>query len=241
MSQISSGSLVPTLPSAFWGANFNSGTQNEFDQSVYTTPASVTAGVSNQIYHSAGYAAYYTFPGTAPDTSPRGYPTELPPQNPAKFYVQIWVYVPSTLNGSPVNLGPWVSFGSIWLNTGGHTAGINPITLDSDSNHHMGLWMGMLPAFAGSYDSESAHLYTQQNPITWQYDTWFSIGLYGYLNPNGQSTIQLLQDGMPIITITGVMPSSSVGLNEMHFGLYANGLSGPYAVYNDDIATYALA
>jgi hypothetical protein len=202
--------------------------------------------------HNAKFAGYYYYVGgpngEVDDASKsiRAYPCEMidPNNRPATFYVQLWVYVPSVVNGTKVSFPSWISFASLWLNlppsSPWNGPDAIPLTINSFNNRQLALWLGPLKPSNSSGPNEQYYRY-QTNPITWPFDKWFSIGIYGELHPGtANSKIILYQDGIPVIQWMGDLGSYSTGLGQIHFGLYADPLQATIAIYNADVEVYRI-
>jgi len=211
-----------------WSAGFESGTQSEFNLGEYATNGAVLA-TSNSVAYQGAYSGYYYYQGSpGGQDSRRAYPTEVLSRRPSKFLVEVWIHVPSSVDGQPVSLTDWVSFVSIWLNDRGWEAGINPITIDSTTAGELTLWLGMLPSNRNVY---------QAKPVKWAFDRWFKIGIQGDLKPGtADSRVTVFQDGVAIINYVGNLGDQATGLGYMHYGLYMGPNQGAYAVHNDAIS-----
>jgi hypothetical protein len=229
-----------------WSAGYESGDQSEWNWYPEQNPqGNAVLSVSSQIVHSGEYSGYYYYAGNPNgQVSIRAYPCEMidPTNRPVKFYIQLWVYVPSVVNGAKVSIASWISFASLWFNLPPvnpyNGPDVNPITIDSFSNRQLALWLGPLKTSSGPNDQYYRY---QTSPITWPFDKWFSIGIYGELHPGAASSkIIVYQDGNPIIQWTGDLGSYSTGLGQMHFGLYADPTQGTIAIYNDYVEAYSI-
>jgi hypothetical protein len=220
-------------PSVLWSASFESGDPvSEFDSGGVNTAGGAIAAISSSVRYDGTYSGYYYYVGPAGGgQSRRAYPSYyMTAPNAPKFLVEMWVYVPSEIDGQPVTLTDWVSFASLWIDEGSWRGDIEPLTIDSE-NQQLNLWVGMLPA-------QPRNVY-QKEPVKWPFDRWFKIGIQGDLRPGADSTITVFQDDVAIITYVGNLGGIYCGLDEVHFGLYMGANQGTFAVYNDAITVRA--
>lgn len=213
-----------------WFMGFNPGYAKLFnDTSIQDQPSNVMLATSKQIVQAGHYSAYYAYIGSPPGVDLRGYPTEDVSPSLKTFYVLLWVYVPSKVSGKQVKITPdWISFASLWLNDGGSSTGADPICINSDSSRTLHMNVHMINEILYSASS-----------IQWPFNTWFSIGIYGQLNPGtANSQLIIYLNGQQIISFVGNLGPASDGLSQMHFGLYAAATQGTFAVYNDNIQLY---
>ena len=214
-----------------WSATFETASQDQFNACCNHNNGAVVS-VSQTLFRSGTYSGYYYYIGQAPGESPRGYPSHDFLSSIRRFLIEIWVYVPSTVNGQPVTLTSWLSFISVWINQDGCCA-VNPVTVDSDTNREMHVRLGLLQS--------TKNIAYQSGHVKWSFDKWFRISLQVEINSgNTNSKITLLQDGQTIVTWTGKLPSVANGLGRVHFGLYAGGNQGTLAIFNDDISVKSL-
>lgn len=224
-----------------WSADFESGDQGAWNWYAEQQPQNAIISVSSQTINNGGYSGYYYYLGNpnGKGDSIRAYPSEILDPRPATFYVQFWVYVPSVVNGQQVKIANWVSFASLWLNSPPaypwNGPSVNPITIDSFTNQQLALWLGPLKTSSGP--SDPYYVY-QTNPITWPFDKWFSIGVFGIIQPAGNSSIIVYQNGVQIIKYVGNLGADCTGLGQMHYGLYADPAQATIAFYNDDINVF---
>ena len=215
------------FPSAIWSADFESGDQSQFSGGPQETGGAKVV-TSSSVQYEGTYSGYYYYAGPPGGEKRNAYPAHyLSGERPSKFLVELWVYVPSNVDGQHVTLTDWVSFATLWVNEGSWRTG-ECLTVDSNSKRQLNLWMGMFPA-------EPRVLY-QRNPVQWPFDRWFKIGIQGDLRPGtANSRITVLQDNVAIIDYVGNLGEIYDGLDEMHFGLYMSADQGAFAVYNDAI------
>ena len=165
------------------------------------------------------------------------------------------MYVPSTVNEHSVSLTDWTSFMSVWVNPG-YWQYAYPITVDADTGstgYAPQILMNVQPMInsTGCPGWSCATVY-QSSPVDWPFNQWFEVSLVGYLHPGSTSTFTVYQNGVQIITWSGVLPDEGeIGthhqspttfdaLSNIHLGLYAGPDQGNYAIYNDDVAVYNL-
>ena len=216
-----------------WSADFESQTQGEFNGYQKLEVGGAIVATSSSTAYQGTYSGYYYEGASGGPDDRRAYPTQILSPRPPKFLAEVWIYVPSSVNGQPVSLTDWISFISIWLNDGGSNAGINPITVDSLSGarRELSLWVGMLSL------PYSDRIVYQAQPVKWPLDRWFKIGIQGDLQPGtADSRITVFQDGVAIINYVGNLGDQATGLGQMHFGLYTGPNQGAFAVYNDAIS-----
>jgi hypothetical protein len=225
-------SMLPVLapaagvPAMSWSATFETASQNQFN-ACCNQDAGTIVSVTNDLVHSGSYSGYYTYAGSGPGQSIRAYPSQDFQSSTRKYLVEVWVYVPSQVDGLPVRLTSWISFLSVWINKDGCCA-VNPITVDSDTNLEMHLWLGLMPS--------GKQIVYQSGHVKWPFDKWFRIGLQVEIGSGkSKSMITLLQDGVAVVKWTGALPTVANGLGRIHAGLYAGGTQGTVAVCNDDI------
>lgn len=206
-----------------WDATFESGVlrgPSGYNTSPVTTNGA-SAGVSTSRPHTGNWSEYDYYVGAAPATVTRAQTHEdlvVLKQTSPSFHVDIWVYVPSTVQGKSVQLTDWQSLASFGLTTGGTF-----FTVDSSPSHHLTVWD---VATRKSYSTTGV----------WNFDTWFKLGVTAYLKPapgNSEVIIFLNEKTIADDFISGAWAES---LGYMHFGLYTGPKQGTYAVYNDDIS-----
>jgi len=226
-----------------WSSGFETGDFSEWtDNYDYRTGA--VGIVTSSFQHSGTYSNYAYYVGPPGGDNRRAYPSYYPPTyRPAHFLIELWVYVPSVVNGETVKLTDWSSFISIWVSKGFWQEAY-PITVDSvwwanGRNQELMMNLHMLPN----------GVLLQTNPIKWPFDKWFKIGLEVDLHPGTANTrVTVYQDNIAIINWVGDLGNTSVGysgtvtydgLSDSHFGFYAGNKQGTLAFYNDDIVIYA--
>ena len=196
--------------------------------------------------HDGNYSSYYYYYGSPNGQVKRAYPSENLTSlgvTPSSFEVDMWIYVPSAVNGTPVTLTDWVSFLSIWVNPGAWNYAY-PITIDGN---YQGVFLSS-PQLHMSIEmlGEDA---TESTPIAWPLNQWWELTLVGSIVPNpGASHLAVYQNGVQVLSWSGVMPTTGLygepvsynGLSYLHAGLYAGPDQGTYAIYNDDVAVYAI-
>ncbi|HKT22454.1 MAG TPA: hypothetical protein VJR06_07605 [Nitrososphaerales archaeon] len=210
------------------------------------TDGGATSTVSSTFAYAGTHSAYFYNSGSTGSTKD-GYPlNEWTTTTPSHYRVQLWIYVPSTFNGSPVQFTDWVSFMTLWLNPGFWQTAY-PVTIDGvqSGGGARQITMNLYPY---SLNYATYHI-TQKNPISWPLDQWWQLAVECDLHPGSNSTITIYQNNVPIISWTGNLgttgsgsaPVTYDGIYDMHMGLYVGPSQGAFAIYNDDVEIYNLA
>jgi len=231
-----------------WSSNFDTGDFSQWNAASPNDPnGGALASITSTLAHTGTYSSYYYYLGAPNGQTKRAYPSENLSSvgvTPSKFEVDMWIYVPSTINGTPVDLTDWISFLSVWVNPGAWNYAY-PITIDGNyqgvnlSSPQLHMSIEMLGVDA-----------TEYAPTAWPLNQWWELTLVGSIVPNpGTSHLTVYQDGTKMLSWSGVMPTTGSygepvtynGLSYLHAGLYAGPDQGTYAIYNDDIAVYSVS
>ena len=232
-----------------WSSNFETGDLSQWNSAVIPNEPNGGASttISSALTHSGIYSSYYSYVGSPNDQIKRAYPSEnltslgIAPSN---FEVDMWIYVPSMVNGTPVNLTDWVSFLSVWVNPGAWNHA-DPITINGN---YQGTSLSS-PQLQMSLEMLGVGV-TESAPAPWPLNQWWELSLVGNLVPNpGASSFAVYQNGIKVLSWSGVMPTTGLaggpvsydGLSYLHAGLYAGPNQGTYVIYNDDIAVYSMS
>lgn len=142
----------------------------------------------------------------------------------ANFRLDMWIYVPSAVNGQKVTLTDWVSFASFQLG-GSNGAADQIFTVDSSTQRRIQLWVT---------DGHKSITQAKTSVVQWQFDTWLKLTVEAYVNRT-INTIIVYQDDVRLLSYTGSLGAPGL-LSYMHFGLYIGKKQGAFAIYNDDIS-----
>jgi len=220
-----------------WFADFESG-----DHAPYFTASEVQdpcgpnyPGEITNFSHTGRYAGYYYDSPHTSDLCRSYYNVNFNsvnrPQIPdtKDFYVEVWVYVPST----GLSLPRFVSFVSIKF--GPNYKGI---MIDSSTTSK-----GALYIYDDLFNDTCLMQSDFKRPIKayWPFDKWFKIGVEVHYRPSDQiSQVVLYQDDLEILNLqTHATNPNPLPFKNLHFGLYTGG-NQTFALYNDDIALYDL-
>jgi hypothetical protein len=206
----------------------------------------LSSGVTARAYPSE----YFTNTGTVSGTT----------TGPSRFEIDFWAYVPSMENGATVSFpsGSWASFLSVWVNPGSSENGF-PISVDAvpsggPNAEQRTIELNVQPLWTsvggpgGVSTTTGSGVGTVDSTTTWPLNQWFEITLDCDLNPNGISTIYVLQNGAQIIAWSGDIgtlgvngPTTYNALASFHPGLYIGGGMGAFGIFNDDFAVYSVS
>lgn len=242
LTMATAGNLTVRRRSIIFSAGFETGDFSEWSDGMNLDIAGgAVATVTSSFRHSGTYSNYDYYIGPPGGDSRRAYPSNYLTNGPAHFLIELWVYVPSVVNGETVKLTSWCSFMSLWVSKGFWREAL-PITVDS-------VWWenGRTQEVILGLHMVNQLVVFQTNPIKWTFDQWFRIGIEVDLHPGTANTrVTVYQDGVAIISWVGDLGSQGVSgpvvfdrLSDVHFGLYTGGGQGTFATYNDDITVRA--
>ncbi len=191
-----------------WSANFETGSNSQFNGAFISTCLNGIIGVSKSREHAGNYSGYYYGEGNVSSTvkscreyrevnfNVKPYLSYLPITN---FRFLMWVYVPNvTLNG-------WFSLATFG---DGDDA---PFTIDVTNRGQIQLFVSI----AGN------NIITQNlvpSALSVPFDRWFSLSILALNLGTSYAEITIYQNGTPIIYYQGNLLSG--GLSHAHFGLY---------------------
>ena len=231
-----------------WSSDFATGDFSQWNGGGIDLEGGALATVTSSLAYNGTYSGYYYYLGSPNDLTKRAYPGNTwDPSGPPDFRIDMWIYVPSQVQGDAVQFTDWVSFMSVWINPG-YWQYAPPITVDTTDSRQVTLTVQ--PLLANCPDWSCTGVF-QTNPITWPLNQWWELSLQCVLNPGGNSVLTVYQNGVRIISWTGVLPDTGTGtlgsgpvtyngLSDIHMGLYAGPMQGTFAIYNDDVVVYNL-
>ena len=219
-----------------WSWDFESGTQWDDSGPLPGVGCGNNPGqvVTTQA-HSGTRSGYYTIPSSHQSTCGSwpsldfvdysGTPKSTIPTV-REFKYELWVYIPyTTFNG-------WIVLGNVFYDNWSPIAWVN-----TDLPERKLFMSDYL------FTGQDTYTYQKGTGIQWPFDKWFKIGLEIHLKPSNEiSSMILYQDNVEIarrevhsIYTAATLPK----LWGFHWGLYCGG-TGPFTIYNDDLAIYDL-
>ena len=229
-------------------SNFGTGDFSEWNGGAVDLQGGAQAAVTSALDYNATHSGYFYYVGSPNGVDKRAYPGNTwTSGGPSNFRIDMWIYVPSTVAGTQVKFTDWISFMSIWVNPG-YWQYAPPITVDTTSSRQVTLTVQPLLANCPDWSCTGV---LQSKPISWPLNQWWELSFAADLHPGGDSTLTVYQNGLSIISWTGVLPSVGTGtlgtgpvtyngLSDVHMGLYTGPGEGTFAIYNDDVAVYNL-
>ena len=232
--------LAAQASTVIWSANFGTGDHSQFNECWVETPGA-TVNIATNIVHSGRYSEYDYYNGQGGTGSAhRAYCGEgfsLSGQY-SNIENDIWIYVPSTVNGTAQDYQGWFTFVNLFFQN--PTGSINGPLLVMGGNYATGCNQRQLSLGGGPFTTNNVMV--TSNVVDWPVNEWFEL-----------RTIVTQTSSISVITLYEVsargaqqlvtnMTSASTGLYlyQAHWGLYDGPPSGVSAIYNDDITVSSL-
>ena len=226
--------------SLIWSANFETGDHSQFNQCWVQSGGAALPAIATNIVHNGKYSEYDFYDGKGDSSSPHrsycGQGLNITSQY-TNIENDIWIYVPSTVNGTQQNYQEWFTFVNLFFGQSTLPNQYPVFVLGCSSA--TGYYCDHRQLSLGSGPFAINNTILARNNVTWPLDEWFELRTL-VIQTKSISVITLYQVANSTQQLVENMTSATVGmyLFQAHWGLYDGPTSGISAIYNDDITIF---